>query len=236
MVIDTIENSNYNQFKLFLFLKATCSGKVRIDSYKRQSIAQILKFKGERSVERYLQLLINREWIGYNPKSKVYFIKAFDKIRRLENFRTRTAAVFSLQDLDKIKAFCSGVLFAYIYKVSLFREKKKKAASHMQNASKPSASSLTFFPIATTGIESLFNISKAKASRLKHLAAQSNYLEFKHQYKDLNIPKEQHKHFLSVAEPNLAEKVVVKEGRIPLQLPDLIYPYITLSYRRKLKT
>src|SRR5678815_5097358 len=68
-----------NSFRLYCYLKGQCSGKMKIVSMA--TISEDLKCH-PKSITNNLKKLQELNWIGYNPKSKYYFIRGFEFIVR----------------------------------------------------------------------------------------------------------------------------------------------------------
>jgi hypothetical protein len=91
-------------------------------------------------------------------------------------------------------------------------------------------------PIATTGFSKYFDISIGQASKLKKLAFDAGFIDVRKNYENTTIPLEEKELFRKYGNPNLANKLRVKKGKVVLQQIDTILPNIALSKRKKWKT
>ncbi len=233
MVIETIESSFYNPLKTFLYLKFNYSGIVRIQDLDFERICNDLNFKSNKTPKKHIKDLISKNWIGYDPKCKIYFIRSFDFIRRSNSWTERSSAVFNYNHLVQTKAWCGGILYTILYKNA--RKKYCKAASIKGKAIQAQNTSSLFCKVATTGVIKIFNISIATASRLKSLANASGFISVKKTFSPTDIKaSEKYDAIKYISDTNITVTFRIKNGKVFMQSIDKIYPYLHLSKRKKL--
>ena len=76
---------------LYLYLKSISNGKIRLNKETKEEISKALNCT-TRTLYNNLHKLQARNWIGYNPKSKLYFVRGFEKVRAIENWERRAGA------------------------------------------------------------------------------------------------------------------------------------------------
>lgn len=182
MCIWAAQQNREGNLQFFLFLKLIYpAGKTKFTQNEIHAIASMMNFADIRPVKKHIKELIELKWIKHNQSTGYFILRSFDQIRRDNNWESRTCVQATLDDLNKISAFIGATLYTYLHKDFWRKVKKEKSVclrgrayhflSPSFNFSKHSA------PISIEGVEQLFNISKTKASKLKHLAKQAGYIE-----------------------------------------------------------
>jgi len=230
LIVHCISERKLQELKLYLWLKACSSGKIKLDDYQIQSVSLILDVTTYRT-KSSLNKLNSYNWLGYNPKSKYYFIRSFDKVRIMEQLKQRRSAVFCLNDLKNFPAWCGGAFYAYLYKL---RKGANYKHDFLKGKSKQAYNAPSFLPVATAGVERIFQLSRATATRYKLLAKRAGYLEVEHRFKKLGVPKSEIKYFREGVPSWYNQKLVLIKGELYEQLPDVVLPHISLSKRKSL--
>ncbi len=220
---------------MYLYFKITSSGKVKGNHIDYDEISNVLKVKSIKTIKTYLENLLQKDWIGYSKKSDTYFIRGFDKVHNIENTITKTSAVFRIEHLSNFKAWCGAVFYAYLYRKTRW-SKYKESASKLEKAKQTQRTTPLFLPIATTGFSKYYGISIGQASKLKKLAFDAGFIDVHKNYQYTSIPLEEKELYKKYGNPNIANKMRVKEGQVVLQSIDTILPRIALSKRKKWKT
>jgi hypothetical protein len=115
-------------FRLYCYLKGQCSGKMKVSKGDIKTFAADLKCD-PKTILNHLKKLRDFNWIGYNTKSKYYFIRAFDVIMEMHGFTSRTGAEFKKSYLHDFKAFTAGAAIGYISNAI----RKKQAAERKKH-------------------------------------------------------------------------------------------------------
>lgn len=235
LIFNCIKNREEKQLQLYLYLNIISSGKIKSEDIDFGELSRVLSIKTHKTIKSYLNNLLERKWIGYSNKSKIYFIRSFDKIRQIENIESKTAAVFSIEYFSNFKAWCGAVLYAYLYRKTRW-SKYKKSASYKEKASQTIYTAPLFLPIATTGFSKYFDISIGQASKLKKLAFDAGFIDVRKNFENTTIPIQEKELFKKYGNSNIANKIRVIKGQVVLQSIDTILPRIALSKRKKRKT
>jgi hypothetical protein len=143
------------------------------------------------------------------------------------------------EDIFRIQAALGAALYTYLHKDFWRKVKKAKSVQLKRRTYHFLFPSFNFklqsAPISVNGINAIFNISQAKASRIKTLAASEKLIEVQKTYQKLNISKfdlEGLMQYSDIATNN----IIYKEGKYYLQEIDHIIPFITIRKRKKLET
>jgi len=192
--------------KTYVFLKMQCSGKIR---FSRAIIKKACKVLGisRGTFYRHVGLLKQRNWIGYNSQSQIYFIRSFKYVCNKENLEGRTCTVFSSKWFKSFKAFCSGSVIGYLVKHQRKAERKKGRSKQSR-------------PVATSAIIKIMNIPESTAYQLKQIASKAGFIKKRRDFLDTGISSFQIKSFRKVY-PEISHKAVSHKGTVQLCKPDL---------------
>ena len=241
-------------FVLYLYLKFVSSGKLHESSSEFRVLYKALGIKSVKTIRKYIDILTNLNWIGYNSVSGYYFIRSFDVIRFIHSFRNRQATTLHFRDLKKMQAFVAGSILAartngkkYYWEVAEKRTtrdavNKRGAAYHslpISDQPRPD-----YYGVCLAEAKELLKCGKTRASHLKNLAAKSGFIKVKHHFSELTTLQEGNnklRSYLADIDPSLAcklrfKKVTVrgvKMVKVLEQTQDEIIP--TLSFKTVVK-
>ena len=222
--------------KTFLIIKLIYkNGKSILDNKEKQFIEYVLKTT-RKTLNQHIQFLINAEWLVFNTKTKYYQIKAFDKIREEKNWCVRLAFQINHTNIQNIQAITGAVIYGYLHK-DFWRKVKREKVVQIKGCTYCFLSPRfnykeQYAPVSVYGVNQLFNISKATASRLKNSAFKERYIKLKKNYSDPIPGQSGIKEMVSLfeTEPNL----VYKKGKYRQQLIDTTYPLFNFKKRKSL--
>ena len=191
-----------------------------------------------KSVYRYFDWLLQRNWFGKNRYGRYYF-RGIDRVHEIEGWKFGRAAIMYPKDLKHFKAYAAGVVCA-----SLVQTGKGQRGEQVKGCSKPDVG-----PISLSALANTLNISTKTAYRLRNLADKCSYIdnrpnlieitnwtaddltELKRQ--DLNqIPVE----LLGYSDRKMVplDRIRYEDDKLKLQGPNLIKSLIQLKGRRGL--
>ena len=183
--------------------------------------------------------LIQLNWIHLNAKSNYVLIHSFERIRKNNGWESRASIEMYNQDVFRVQAILGAATYGYLHKDFWRKVKKEKSVQLKECAYHFPFPSFNFklqpAPISVNGVKAIFNISKAKASRIKKLAASQKLIQVQKTFKKLSISKfdlEGLKQYTSIATNN----IIYKEGNFYLQQIDHIIPLFPIRKRKKLET
>jgi len=172
----------------------------------------------------------------YNSKTKFYSIKSFDKIRLENNWEVRLACKVDYNNYTEIKAITGAVIYGYLHK-DFWRKVKKQKSVQLKGSTYHFLSPKFNYkeqpaPVSVNGVEALFDMSKATASRLKHLAYNKGLIYLKKNYSETKVNKQSMLHWLKYNDktPNL----VYKDKGYRLQGIDTVFPLFYFTKRKSL--
>lgn len=239
MCIWVASNNKENLFQFYLLLKLIYTkGNTKLCLIERQALVKILGYSDCRPFNINLKRLIDLGWIRLNTRNKYYYLKSIDSIRKEYNWDSRTSIAIKWKDLNRVDAVIGSAIYTYLHK-AFWRKVKKEKRVYLKGKTYhflfPSFNYKTeSAPVATTGIQELFNISKTKASRLKHKAEQHNLVSVTKSYSDRLFTEEEIKHYKKDDDQD-SNFIKMKDG-YRLQQIDQVLPKIPLTKRHKLGT
>lgn len=211
-----------------------CSGKLHENDLDIKCISNVVGIKTSKTILNIIEDLKTRNWIGYSHQSKIYFIRSFNEVCKLENFPNKRSAVFRVEYFKNFKAWIGAVCYTYLYRKNKW-SKHVETASKINKAKQPQRAAPTFLEVSTIGFSNYFDISKGQASKLKTLAAEVGFMLVRKNYQPLDIPIQQKNLFKKHSEPHISNRIRVINKELVLQKTDSILPQIALSKRKKWK-
>ena len=243
-------------FRLFLYLKAVSSGMLHKDSEEFQQAMDILDIKDVRSFRKYISALLNENWIGYDEKTGIYFIRGFQFIREQHAFIKRSTALFHIDsDIIDLDAFMfAAIVGDRINRLKSYREIQKKedgrTATKRRGVAKQvlSPSSIPdYLGMSVAGMGRPLKLSQTRSHELKVRAETNGYLKCNNMFREVVVmdkPDRSIKSFIGRGDPELAKKIRIytkKRGKKKViiaaeQLHDEVIPLIDYkSYRLRKK-
>lgn len=233
LCFDALSKRRVRSLQVYVYLKLKCSGKIKIDQQLLKIIANDLGLKSIKTIKTIVADLIDAQWISKSNKSGYYFVKSFERIRKLHNFRRRAGAEFSINDIKNFKAF----LIAAIISNLIYAQKRRlEAVERSKGGSKTSAFKLSFFyPVANVALSKILGISVSTAFEWKRLAEKKGYIKIRNNSRIIEYAQQQFLNDLKKYGDIPVKKIRVKNGKVYEQLPDNVYSKVSLRRRRKLE-
>ena len=177
--------------KLFAGDKLSADDKI----FDKLRIELKMKDPKKRTFRKHFQKLLDDNWIGYNPKSRIYHIRSFDYIRAINGFKKRRATMLVLQDLKQIQIYLAAVIInTEIYSQKYFWERVKRRSwtATKRGVAKQSRASFhpskpKYFGISNRKLAKNLNCKYTRACQLKNAAAKAGYLTTRHRYEDIFV-------------------------------------------------
>lgn len=239
MFIDAQIYGYQRELQFFLLLKLVFrTGKVRLNNSDLQFIEYIEQIKLRRTTNKYIKLLLEFNFISYNSKTGYYSINSFDRIRQFHNWKVRLAFPIDYTNYNKIQAVTGAVIYGYLHK-DFWRYVKKQKSVQLKGSTYNFLNNTfnykkQYAPVSVIGVNKIFNISQATASRLKNAAYKEQFIKLKKNFGDVVTNKQAMELYLEYNEK--ANNIVFHEGEYRLQLIDTIYPLFYFIKRTNLKT
>jgi len=192
-----------------------------------------------KTIKANAEKLIQLNWMRLNTKTNYYLINSFDRIRKNNGWESRASIEMYNQDVFRIQAILGAATYGYLHKDFWRKVKKEKVVQLKECTYHFPFPSFNFklepAPISVNGVKAIFNISQAKASRIKKLANAQKLIQVQKTYKKLSISKfdlEGLKQYTSI----ITNNIIFKEGNYYLQQIDHIIPLFPIRKRKKLET
>ncbi len=213
-------------------------GKTKLDINDLLFIECVEQIKTRTRTEKYIRLLLELGFIGFNEKTGFYSLTSFDKIRMLHEWEVRLAFPIDYLSYYKTKAVTGAVIYGYLHKDFWRKVKRKKSVRIKGSTYNFPTSTLNYkkhyAPVSVIGINKIFKISNSTASRLKKAAADEKFIKLKKNYsspiKDVVTEKELNRLY------DLPNNIVFSRGSYRLRLIDTIYPLFYFIKRKRMKT
>lgn len=229
-----LTEKNHREIALFLFLKMTTSSKLKIEGRKKSEIQQVL-FISERTLYRRLNVLLEWDWLGYDEKYQVYYIRGFKRIYEIEDeFISKTAVRIRIEDLFNLQAFSFSAWLGYLLRAQ--SRGKRRGAGQQPRCPQQSPASV-FKPVALKVMEQFFELSKDTLIKLKKQSIQKGYIKRRRGYKELYpISKHSNQYYKIFPEHwgRLRKKLTDTGWAIVLTAPDEFidyHKYRTMRYK-----
>ena len=229
--IHTLQNKLTRSFQLYIFLKSTCSGKRLITQNDRINFSVDLDLKTTKTISNHFKKLLSLNWIGYNPKSKYYFIRSFDRVKEIENLDYRTAAEFDPKEIRKFKAFIIGAVIGYLVN-SQKKDRRHEPKKTRKYCSKPGRHP-SYFPISSEVLANILNVSQSTAHSYILLAKNAGYIRMKKNNLEPTGISVSHYQGIKRTYPEL--NLRIKNNQLFIQKANRYAPNIHFKTRKKTK-
>lgn len=222
----------------YFLLKLTYpNGKFKFDQSVLDVLCFLTKAKSKKTINNYLRGLLAKGWIKHNIKTDYYLIKSLDKIRQEKSWNVRSAFNIDFNNYNKIKAVTGAVIFGYLHK-DFWRKVKRDRSVTIKGITYHSKSlkentKMKPAPVSVIGVEKIFDIPRATASRLKIEAQKEGFLIVKKDFDSLKMTKKEKQDYVKYYDTK--QNPVYYKGFYRLQLVDLIYPLFYFSKRISLR-
>ena len=216
-------------FRLYIYLKATSSGKRKISGEDASYIAEALGFKSARAVRNNIKILLGINWIGYNKATGYYFIRGFKSIICSSLLLTGLRVEFDIADIQQLKAFTIANVIAKL----IVQQKREKRQAERTKGRSSQTCPPSYYPLACEALAKIIGVSVSTASAYKSMAAKHHYITIRKSYKNTGVLSKNASSYLK-ANPEHKGLIRHRKGRIYLQSVDMVK--INLSVRRWKKT
>lgn len=234
MIAYALRNKLIRPLQLYILLKYNCSGKTKLNKQDKPDLAKWLDYKSTRTINNNLVKLQAMNWIGYNPKSKVYFIRSFERIRIMMGFIRRTGVCYCFTDwkMNEFKGFCIAAVLGNLINYQK-REKwmiERESGRSRQIIHNPSSD---LFPVSNSALAKILNVSLSIAFRYKQLAKQVHGIHILKSWQ--SVPKWT---YYNLRKYNMIRelRVLNKRKNVLIQSTDMIQHNLRFKMRKKIET
>lgn len=239
MFIDAQKFGYQNELRFFLLLKLMYKeGKVQLNEEDLQFIEYVEQIKTRATTEKYIGLLSELGYIGYNYKTGYCILNSFDKIRSFHGWEVRLAFPIDYTSYYKTQAVTGAVIYGYLHK-DFWRKVKSKKSVQIKGSTYNFLTSTfnykkQYAPVSVIGVNKIFELSNSTASRLKKSAADEQFIKVKKNFSKPILNLKMEKGMINLYDS--PKDIVFKGGGYRFQLIDTIYPLFYFIKRKKLKT
>lgn len=205
-------------YKIYLSLKFTYSGQVRISEVDHQQIGDLAGYKDTRTVKTHLDTCIGLNWIGTD--GEWYFIRSFDRLRKDIQATSKTAVEINRNDIPNLIELLLSAKIEHRARSKRYARKKSGAKP---NTIEPHSdfsgdgSDFGLYKVSCSLIADWFNFSASTATRIKQRAKQIGYLDYIHHYTNTGLQRRSIADLSDHIEPT---RLFVKNGQICIRLTD----------------
>lgn len=227
--------------QIYLYLKSQCSGKIKLTSKVIEEAADAIGVS-YRTIKNNIKKLIQRNWIGLDKKSKMCFVRGFDKVCKIESWKSKTGAWWNVTKVKLTKGFFIGACISYLARVQKrnkfleLREKRLSAQQRVSAKHDKRFSLPTHYPMACNALAQIYGISTSTAYLWKQLADKYGFIDLKKKVKHISSnPKEYP--YIKKGMSEVAHLLFIgRNGCIYMRLPDEVAPLVTFKRRPKTKS
>lgn len=153
------------------------------------------------------------------PKTKFYFIRGFQHLRYINNFRKRRATTLFANDLNNLQTYLVGAILSseakgQEYYWEVVKGRRSRTATNKRDVAKHfkahSQTTPDYYGLSIKSIASLFNCSHTRAVELKHSAVEAGYIQANHRFQEFARFSETDylfRNILSELDPQIAKRL-----------------------------
>ncbi len=226
-----IERQLLAPFQLYIFLKTHSFGIVEKDPHFNTFIAQELRVSPN-TIKNWVEKLLQFDWIGFDPISKLFYVRGFKVICSIEKIKSKRAAAFSTANMNKLKGFMCALPYAHFALYNNKERGQRRAVHLMGNTFQLAQDLSTFTPVAISVISNHIEISAYKAYSIRKVAENEGFLIIKPNIKELtssnlyDFSKLRHYDASSIL-----KNIFYKNGKLYKRFPDLVWSPIKFLKR-----
>lgn len=178
---------------IFLLLKSYCDGHLILTKDLQTEMMLRMGIRTITSFSKYLDRLIQLNWVGRDHSNNTYYIRSFNWLRKVHQFTYTTSAVFNLtKDIRHITEFVQAAIIGFEVRRRESGRKAKiikvagrsalKKASALQELTATGVIS-AYIGISNEQLGKLLGVSKSQADRIKKRLVSLGLLSTRPRYK-----------------------------------------------------
>ena len=227
IIIFALRNKKINQVKLYLWLKHTASGHLKLDDTNIEKICQRLRWKSPKTFNKNLKWLLKKGWATYNSTSENCRVISYHQLSKKIPFFTSTGVEIEDNDFNHFRPFIYATAITWCMKYKNWKDRqpgRKKGRSRKSCCQQ-------LYELPNRYLAKVLGLDHSTISRYKTAAVKAGYLTVHKQYDDLELPDDLI-YALRYSLPDEAHLFVVHHGKSFRQKPDLITSSIHLKRKR----
>ena len=225
-----------NELGFFLLLKLLYpNGKIKLGNEELLFLELTHQIKSRKTTKRYISKLLDLNFLSYNSKTNYYIIRSFYNIRAIHNLESRLAFPIGYYNYQKLDAVTGAVIYGYLHKdfwKKVKREKSVQIKGCTYNFQSPTFNFNNHFaPVSVYGVQQIFDIPIATASRLKTAAKKEKYIKVNHNFEQIT------RNEAATLKYNKLKKDVLRfrKGNYYLQAIDTVCPLFYFKKQKKVE-
>jgi hypothetical protein len=220
----------FREFQIWLLLKHWSNGHLEIDPRVLAKLAGFLQCS-TRTIERSIKRLRERNWIGFNPRTNISYIRGIDNVITNEQINGRLSVWFNINRIIDVEAFLAASTDSLLIRQQKVRKWVERAAGvHSKRGTIQPAPVHTHYPVALS-LHHFFGIAKSTAQRERKLAEAAGFLHIR-KVSPIPIPDNNPGAFLQ-GYPELAGHIFNKCGKCYIRPTDEIQTNLLFKKRSR---
>lgn len=224
-----LQNRLIRTLQVYTYLNFSFSGKAKLPYSEIEKAAKELNLS-TRTIQNHIKILLALNWLGYNPKSKIYFIRSIDQLRRFLALPARSAAVLYQSNIRDYKAFCVAAVLGNL--VNYQKRRRGRFFERSRGRSRQKDKLRLYYPISLSVIAKILKTDISTASRYKHMSQKAGFIQIKPSFELITNDLKAFKALNYIDE--LKGKLRIRNNGIYCQGPDQLCHLLHFKKRRKL--
>lgn len=246
--IDLLEYSYFKKYEkalsMLLYFKSKSDGILNEKAIDFCDLKKQTGISDRRTFKKYIKILIELNWIGYNKKNGNYFIRSFRAIGKTNSFNNKLAVRVFNDDIKNIKSFTEATIISKSIRSQKYATEKSIIKLAGEAALKNGRAVQAFrqqkgyplyYGLSNEKIAKLLRISKSHGNRAKLNAEKNGYLKTNKKEKVITTLSLKDFHFkFSISDSHKIRFKKLSNGCIKVykQLHDEIITLIEFCRRR----
>jgi len=227
IIIFALRKKKINQLKLYLYLKYSASGHLKLTHETIEQITKELNWKSIKTFHANFNWLARKKWISFNSISKNCRIAGYVQLKNRIDFFTSSGVEFNPEDFKQFRPYVYATAITWCMKYKNWKEKQPG-----RKKGRPGKSCChQWYELPNRYLAKVLRLDHSTISRYKTAAVKAGYLTVHKQYDDLELP-ESLIYALRYSLPDEAHLFVVHNGKSFRQKSDLISSTIHLKRKR----
>jgi hypothetical protein len=228
-------------FGLFLYMKSHSSGLMHAGSQEFIQAKENLGIKDQRTFDKYINILLSENWIGFDPISGNYFIRGFMELRKRYSLLKRQSVRFHYcKHIENLDVFMWAAITAATVKSYEYWKRRKKWTRSATKQRGVAEQDLLNFPdlngysgVSVRKMAEMLNLSSTRTCGLKKKAISLGYIVANKQFREfttLTTWGENFKRNIEKSNPEIVHKLksykVVENGKEVVKIMEQLHDEI----------
>lgn len=230
-----LKEHQISEVGIYLASQFIYSGKARVGNETVTKIGSVCDLK-PRSVYSAIKWLIDRDWIGKDSENGWLFFRSINHVHQIEDWKYSRCALMIEDDLKSLQSFFVGAFLASVCKSG-------NSGTGTERLSRRSVRNP--YPVSLSFIEKALKVSQKTAFNYRKDAEKYKYIKTEPNLKELELSVNDLRSIRANKPENIRvpifgssqsiqvqpKQLVIKNGMVKAQLPNLIFPNVLLMKR-----